>query len=278
MKDEAQTGAGDGDRTGQVGAAVKETIAGCLQGIGTIETAMVSLLRQTVAETLRATDATASDSLAVVSEVVRGALQATEEEGTGLIVSTKSLTKGVVMGVSDVGGDILTWAHHAVKGTVASAAACGADVAVVASQAVQGVLEAARETGGEVGEAALAAATGAIEAASALSHTAVRAVSATLMEGVQGIQELLGVLLPSSVQHFRLDDRLMEQELEEWYATTAVGDTAVVALSVDDLDEVRLIRQEHGHVHWWPEGDRGVTVPLENAVMRLQMLRGPAEA
>jgi hypothetical protein len=80
------------------------------------------------------------------------------------------------------------------------------------------------------------------------------------------------------VQHFCLDERLMESGLQDWYATTTVGDTAVVALSSDEDNEVRLIHQEHGHVHWWPAGDRGVTVPLEDAVLRLQMLHGPAEA
>ena len=278
MQEEIRTGARGGGSPSQVGTAVKDTIVCGLKGIGEIETEMVGLLRQTVSQTLGATGVTVSASLAVVNEIVRGALQATEEAGGGLLVSPKSLTKGVVMGVNDVRGDILTFAHHVVKGTVARAAEGGTDVAVVASQAVRGVIEAVSEAGGDVGKAATAAATGAVDAAGDLSHTAVRAVSATLMEEVEGTKGLLGILLPSSVHHFRLDDGLMERGLREWYSTTVVGDTAVVAISSSDYEEVRLIRQEHGHVHWWPEGDRGVTVPLENAVMRLRMLRGPAEA
>ena len=81
-----------------------------------------------------------------------------------------------------------------------------------------------------------------------------------------------------AVQHFRLDDILMERGLRNWYANAAVGDTAIVTISSYDCQELRLIRQEHGHVHWWPEGDRGMTVPLEDAVRRLQMLHGPAQA
>jgi hypothetical protein len=65
----------------------------------------------------------------------------------------------------------------------------------------------------------------------------------------------------------------------DWYDSATVGDTAVIALP-SRLCTVRLIRQPRNYVHWWPEGGRGITVPLEDAVRRLQMLyhTTPAQA
>jgi hypothetical protein len=66
--------------------------------------------------------------------------------------------------------------------------------------------------------------------------------------------------------------------LWHWYATAAVGDTAVVAIPLYDCQEVRLIREEHEYIHWWPEGEQGTTLPLEDVVLRLQMLHKPRHA
>jgi magnesium-transporting ATPase (P-type) len=44
------------------------------------------------------------------------------------------------------------------------------------------------------------------------------------------------------------------------------------SLGISRYVMVRLICQPRNYVHWWLQGERGVTVPLEDAVCRLQML------
>jgi hypothetical protein len=56
-----------------------------------------------------------------------------------------------------------------------------------------------------------------------------------------------------------------------WYQSAKVGDTAVIAMPSCPC-MVRLICQPRNYVHWWIQGEQGVTVPLEDAVYRLQML------
>jgi hypothetical protein len=58
----------------------------------------------------------------------------------------------------------------------------------------------------------------------------------------------------------------------DWYQSATVGDTAVITLSSPTYP-VRLIRQPGNHVHWWPQGAQGMTMPLEDAMVRLQLLR-----
>ncbi len=69
------------------------------------------------------------------------------------------------------------------------------------------------------------------------------------------------------------------QELMHWYQTAAVGDTTVITVPFHACP-VRLIRRPNNHVHWWPPGERGVTISLEDAVRRLEMLHDarPANA
>jgi hypothetical protein len=57
----------------------------------------------------------------------------------------------------------------------------------------------------------------------------------------------------------------------DWYQSAKVGDTAVIAMPSCPW-MVRLICQPRNYVHWWLQGERGVTVPLEDAVCWLQML------
>jgi hypothetical protein len=57
----------------------------------------------------------------------------------------------------------------------------------------------------------------------------------------------------------------------DWYQSARVGDTAVIAMPSCTW-MVRLIRQPRNYVHWWLQGERGVTMPLTDAVCRLQML------
>jgi len=57
----------------------------------------------------------------------------------------------------------------------------------------------------------------------------------------------------------------------DWYQSAKVGDTAVIAMPSCPYI-VQLIRQPRNYVHWWLQGQRGVTVPLADAMCRLQML------
>lgn len=59
--------------------------------------------------------------------------------------------------------------------------------------------------------------------------------------------------------------------VRSWYQGATTGDTAVITMP-HNRHTVRLIRQGHEHVHWWLEGERGVTVPLQDAIYRLQLL------
>ena len=57
----------------------------------------------------------------------------------------------------------------------------------------------------------------------------------------------------------------------DWYQSAKVGDTAVMAMPSWPC-MVWLIRQPRNYVHWWIQGERGVTVPLADAMCRLQIL------
>ena len=56
-----------------------------------------------------------------------------------------------------------------------------------------------------------------------------------------------------------------------WYHAAGVGDTAIITTS-SLMVPLQLIRQSHEHVYWWSFGDRGITLLLEHAIARLQML------
>jgi len=59
--------------------------------------------------------------------------------------------------------------------------------------------------------------------------------------------------------------------VEDWYQSAKLGDTAVIAMPSCPC-MVRLICQPRNCVYWWLEGQRGVTVPLADAMCRLHML------
>ena len=71
--------------------------------------------------------------------------------------------------------------------------------------------------------------------------------------------------------YFHLDDDLTMGNLRHWYRVAAIDDAAVIVMPSDSYT-IRLLRCDRECVHWWPYGGRGVTVPLENAMLRLQML------
>jgi hypothetical protein len=74
--------------------------------------------------------------------------------------------------------------------------------------------------------------------------------------------------------HLRFQAGVTPGHVEEWYGLAAVGDAAIIAVP-SHAYTVRLIRRRNNYVHWWLAGDRGVTVPLKDAIARLRMLHDP---
>ena len=73
--------------------------------------------------------------------------------------------------------------------------------------------------------------------------------------------------------HFRLQTDFTPPDVLRWYNVAVFGDVAVIAIP-PRLSTLRLLCARNNLVHWWPEGERGVTIPLEEAVRRLEMLSG----
>ena len=71
--------------------------------------------------------------------------------------------------------------------------------------------------------------------------------------------------------HFRLQTNFIPRDVKCWYNVAAVGDVAVITIP-SRLSPLRLLCVRNNCVHWWPEGGRGVTIPLDEAVQRLEML------
>jgi len=77
--------------------------------------------------------------------------------------------------------------------------------------------------------------------------------------------------------HFRLQTDFAPYDVVRWYNVAAFGDAAVITIP-SRVSTLWLLRTRNNHVHWWPEGERGVTVPLEEAIRRLEMLSGVRSA
>jgi hypothetical protein len=71
--------------------------------------------------------------------------------------------------------------------------------------------------------------------------------------------------------HFRLQTDFTPRDVVRWYDVAAVGDAAVIIIP-SRVSTLQLLRAPNNLVHWWPEGGRGVTVSLEDAMRRLEML------
>jgi hypothetical protein len=72
--------------------------------------------------------------------------------------------------------------------------------------------------------------------------------------------------------YFSLQTDCTSRDIVHWYGVATVGDAAVITIP-SRVSTLRLLRTANNFVHWWPEGERGMTVSLENAVQRLEMLR-----
>ena len=71
---------------------------------------------------------------------------------------------------------------------------------------------------------------------------------------------------------FRLDENFQPHDVITWYLEASSGETITISIP-SRFATVQLIRRDNGYLHWWPEGGRGVTLPLDNAVDRLSMLQ-----
>jgi hypothetical protein len=71
---------------------------------------------------------------------------------------------------------------------------------------------------------------------------------------------------------YRLDEDFKPYDLRTWYHNAEPGDMAVIALPKRTC-KVQLIRGYRDCVCWWPEGGRSMTISVENAILRLDMLQ-----
>ena len=70
----------------------------------------------------------------------------------------------------------------------------------------------------------------------------------------------------------RLAEGFQPQDVRPWYERAKLGEIITIALPSRSA-AVRLIRRPNDYVHWWPEGGRGMTMTLEEAILRLDILR-----
>jgi hypothetical protein len=71
---------------------------------------------------------------------------------------------------------------------------------------------------------------------------------------------------------FQLNQDFLPQDVPTWYDRTNPGDIAVIILP-DRFCAVHLIHSHPNRVRWSPQGGRGATVSVEDAVQRLTMLQ-----
>ena len=72
---------------------------------------------------------------------------------------------------------------------------------------------------------------------------------------------------------FQLNQDFLPQDVPTWYDRSNPGDVAVISLPGRVCKVHLMHRHPHG-VWWWPQGGRGATVSVADAVQRLEMLPG----
>jgi hypothetical protein len=82
----------------------------------------------------------------------------------------------------------------------------------------------------------------------------------------------MGKDAPMATVSFQFLEDFFPHDLIAWYHQAQLHDIAVIALP-DRMCSLRLVRGSRACVLWWPEGERSMTVTLENAVKRLTMLQ-----
>jgi len=71
---------------------------------------------------------------------------------------------------------------------------------------------------------------------------------------------------------FQMGENFQPHDVIAWYLEASLGEAITVKLP-GRFAALQLICCDNGDLHWWPEGGRGVTLPLDNAVARLSMLQ-----
>ena len=71
--------------------------------------------------------------------------------------------------------------------------------------------------------------------------------------------------------HFCLDAYFVTHALVEWHRTARIGDIASITVPFQ-VRTVRLVCSNNNLLYWWPEGERGATLPFQDALQRLRML------
>lgn len=70
----------------------------------------------------------------------------------------------------------------------------------------------------------------------------------------------------------RLAEGFQPQDVRPWYDRAELGEIITISLPSRSA-AVRLICRPNDYVDWWPEGGQGMTMTLEEAMLRLEMLR-----
>ena len=70
----------------------------------------------------------------------------------------------------------------------------------------------------------------------------------------------------------QLTEGFQPQDVRPWYDRAKLGEIITIALPYRSA-AVRLIRRPNDYVCWWPEGGRGMTMTIEEAMLRLDILR-----
>jgi hypothetical protein len=70
----------------------------------------------------------------------------------------------------------------------------------------------------------------------------------------------------------QLSKGFQPQDVRPWYDRAKLGEIITIALPSRSA-AVRLVRRPHDYVCWWPEGERGMTMTLEEAMLRLGILQ-----
>jgi hypothetical protein len=75
-----------------------------------------------------------------------------------------------------------------------------------------------------------------------------------------------------STIHYHLDEDFVASDIVRWYQKEPVGATAVITLR--GYPCVRMYHRANEQVYWCTEGNRGLTISLDDAQQRLAMFQG----
>ncbi len=74
-----------------------------------------------------------------------------------------------------------------------------------------------------------------------------------------------------AMERLRLDETFHPEDAAAWYRNAEVGDRILIDLP-GRACALQLMACPNQLVCWWPEGGRGVSIPLEQVAPRLEML------